>query len=207
MSLNTNTWNRLRYTFYLPVYDLIADRAFRKYRQRSIKLLQAQPDDNILIVGAGTGLDLPYLRGYTRITANDITPGMITKLKARAEQLAIPVEAHVMDGQQLAYPDNSFDAVLLHLIIAVIPDPIACIREVEQVLKPGGAVMVFDKFLPDGQKPSLLRRLFNQVASTLFSDVNRSIGSIVSHTSLQMELNEPAAFGGTFRVVRLRKPF
>lgn len=207
MSLNTNTWNRLRYTFYLPVYDLIADRAFRKYRQRSIKLLQAQPDDNILIVGAGTGLDLPYLRGYARITANDITPGMITKLKVRAEQLAIPVEAHVMDGQQLAYPDNSFDAVLLHLIIAVIPNPVACIREVERVLKPGGAVMVFDKFLTDGQKPSLLRRLFNQVASTLFSDVNRSIGSIVSHTSMQVELNEPAAFGGTFRIVRLRKPF
>ncbi|PKV76319.1 class I SAM-dependent methyltransferase [Pontibacter ramchanderi] len=206
MSVNTNTWNRLRYTFYLPIYDLIADRIFRKHRKRSIELLQVHPDDAILIVGAGTGLDLPYLKGYTRITANDITPGMITKLKARAEQLAIPVEAHVMDGQKLSYPDNSFDAVVLHLIIAVIPDPVACIREVERVLKPSGTVVVFDKFLPDGQKPSLLRRLFNQVASTLFSDVNRSIGNIVSHTSLQMELNEPAAFGGTFRIVRLRKP-
>ncbi|MDX5417967.1 MAG: methyltransferase domain-containing protein [Hymenobacteraceae bacterium] len=206
MSLNTNTWNRLRYTVYLPIYDLIADRVFRKYRKRSIQLLQAKPDDAILIVGAGTGLDLPYLQGYTHITANDITPGMITKLKARAEKLAIPVDAHVMDGQQLTYADNSFDAVILHLIIAVIPDPVACIREVERVLKPGGTVMIFDKFLPDGQKPSLLRRLVNQVASTLFSDINRSIGNIVSHTSLQVELNEPAAFGGTFRIVRLRKP-
>ncbi|MBF8963038.1 methyltransferase domain-containing protein [Pontibacter sp. FD36] len=205
MSLNTNTWNRLRYTLYLPIYDLIADRIFRKHRQRSIELLQAKPDDAILIIGAGTGLDLPYLQGYTRITANDITPGMITKLKVRADKLGIPVEAHVMNGQQLAYADNSFDAVILHLIIAVIPDPIACIMEVERVLKPGGTVMVFDKFLPDGQKPSLLRRLFNQVASTLFSDVNRSIGKIVRHTSLQVELNEPAAFGGTFRIVRLRK--
>lgn len=206
MSLNTNTWNRLRYTFYLPIYDLIADRIFRKHRRRSLELMQARPDDSILIVGAGTGLDLPYLQGYTHITANDITPGMITKLKVRAKKLGIPVDAHVMDGQQLSYPDNSFDAVILHLIIAVIPDPVACIREVERVLKPGGTVMVFDKFLPDGQKPSLPRRLFNQVASTLFSDVNRSIGSIVSHTGLQVELNEAAAFGGTFRVVRLRKP-
>ncbi|EJF11700.1 class I SAM-dependent methyltransferase [Pontibacter sp. BAB1700] len=206
MSLNTNSWNRLRYTFYLPVYDLIADRIFRRYRKRSIELLKAKPDDAILIVGAGTGLDLPYLQGYAHITANDITPGMITKLKVRAEKLGIPVDAQVMDGQQLRYPDNSFDAVILHLIIAVIPDSVACIREVERVLKPGGTVMVFDKFLPDGQQPSLLRRLFNQVSSTLFSDVNRSIGNIVSHTSLQMELNEPAAFGGTFRIVRLRKP-
>ncbi|MBX0332610.1 methyltransferase domain-containing protein [Pontibacter sp. HSC-14F20] len=205
MSFNTNTWNRLRYTLYLPIYDLVADRIFRRYRKRSIELLQAKPDDTILIVGAGTGLDLPYLQSYTRITANDITPGMITKLKSRAEKLGVPFEAHVMNGQQMTYADYSFDAVILHLIIAVIPDPVACIREVERVLKPGGTVIVFDKFLPDGQQPSLLRRLFNQVASTLFSDVNRSIGTIVGHTSLQVELNEPAAFGGTFRIVRLRK--
>ena len=206
MSLNTNTWNRLRYTLYLPVYDLIADRIFRKYRKRSIELLQAKPTDSILLLGAGTGLDLPYLQGYTQLTAIDITPGMIAKLKERAAKLVIPVDARVMNGQQLDFADNRFDAVVLHLIIAVIPDPVACIREVERVLKPGGTVIVFDKFLPDGQKPSLLRRFFNQVASTLFSDINRSIGRIVNHTSLQVELNEPAAFGGTFRIVRLRKP-
>ncbi|MBC5772817.1 class I SAM-dependent methyltransferase [Pontibacter sp. KCTC 32443] len=205
MSLNTNTWNRLRYTLYLPIYDLIADRIFRKYRKRSVELLAAKPDDAILILGAGTGLDLPYLQGYTNLTAIDITPGMITKLQERAEKLRIPVDARVMNGQQLEFADNSFDAVIAHLILAVIPDPIACIKEVERVLKPGGTVMVFDKFLPDGQQPSILRRFFNQIASALFSDINRSIGAIVSHTSLTIELNEPAALNGTFRLVRLRK--
>ncbi|GHA54737.1 class I SAM-dependent methyltransferase [Pontibacter akesuensis] len=207
MSLNTNTWNRLRYTLYLPIYDFVADRIFRKYRKRSVQLLGAKPEDAILILGAGTGLDLPYLQGCTNLTANDITPGMIFKLKQRAEKLQIPVDAKVMNGQKMTFADAAFDAVMLHLILAVIPDPVACIKEVERVLKPGGTVMVFDKFLPDGQKPSALRRLLNQVASTLFSDINRSMGSIISHTSLQQELNEPAALGGAFRIVRLRKPF
>ncbi|MCX2740214.1 class I SAM-dependent methyltransferase [Pontibacter anaerobius] len=206
MSLNTNAWNRLRYTLYLPIYDFVADRIFRKYRKRSVQLLGAKPDDAILILGAGTGLDLPYLHGYTNLTAIDITPGMITKLKQRAEELQIPVNAQVMNGQQLEFADGSFDAVIAHLILAVIPDPIASIKEVERVLKPGGTVMVFDKFLPDGQTPSPLRRLLNQFASTLFSDINRSIGNIIHPTSLQQELNEPAALGGTFRLVRLRKP-
>ncbi|OKL40562.1 phosphatidylethanolamine N-methyltransferase [Pontibacter flavimaris] len=205
MSLNTNAWNRLRYTLYLPIYDFIADRIFRKYRQRSVQLLEAKPNNAILILGAGTGLDLPYLQGYTNLTAIDITPGMVSKLKQRADELQIPVNAQVMNGQQLAFPNASFDAVILHLILAVIPDPVACIKEVERVLKPGGTVMVFDKFLADGQKPSILRRLLNQVASTLFSDINRSIGNIVRHTSLSIELNEPAALKGTFRIVRLRK--
>jgi ubiquinone/menaquinone biosynthesis C-methylase UbiE len=205
MSINTNTWNRLRYTLYLPVYDLVADRVFRKYRARSIALLQAKPTDAVLILGAGSGLDLPYLQGQANLTAIDITPGMIAKLKERAAALQLPVQAQVMDGQKLLFEDNSFDAVVLHLILAVIPDPVACIKEVERVLRPGGTVMVFDKFLSDGQKPSLLRRFLNQIVGTLFSDINRSIGSLVAHTSLQVELNEPAALRGAFRIVRLVK--
>jgi len=206
MGLNTNTWNRIRYTIYLPVYDLVADRIFRKYRRRSIKLLKAKPGDRILIVGAGTGLDLPYLQGYGQLTAIDLTPGMISRLRQRAEKLHLPVQALVMDGQQLAFADSSFDAVLLHLILAVVPEPVACLKEVERVLKPGGTVMVFDKFLAEGQAPSGLRRLLNQLTGTLFSDINRRIGDIVSHTSLQIELNEPAALGGMFRLIYLRKP-
>ena len=206
MGINTNTWNRVRYTVYIPVYDFVADRVFRKYRQRSVSLLQASPTDAILLLGAGSGLDLPYLRNYTNLTAIDLTPGMLAKLEKRAQHLNLPVRAAVMDGQELRFADASFDAVILHLILAVIPDPVACLREVERVLKPGGTVMVFDKFLPDGVTPSLLRRLLNQVASTLFSDINRRLGDIVRHTALYPELNEPAALGGAFRIVRLRKP-
>ncbi|MHA6247348.1 class I SAM-dependent methyltransferase [Pontibacter sp. CAU 1760] len=206
MGLNTNAWNRLRYTLYLPIYDLVADRFFRRCRKRSVALLGAHSTDELLILGAGSGLDLPYLQDYPNITAIDITPGMIALLQKRAERLGIPVKAKVMDGQALMFADASFDAVLLHLILAVIPDPVACLQEAERVLKPGGTVMVFDKFLSDGVQPSPVRRLLNQIASTLFSDINRSIGSIVSHTSLQVELNEPAALGGTFRLIRLRKP-
>ena len=206
MSLNTNTWNRIRYTLYLPVYDLIAGKVFKKYRKHSVLLLQAAPDDKILLIGAGTGLDLEFLTNYTHLTAIDITPGMIGKLKERAEKLHLQVDARVMDGQKLLFDDNSFDAVLLHLILAVIPDPVACIKEVERILRPGGSVMVFDKFLADGQQPSIFRRLANKVASTLFSDINRSIRDIVSHTPLQVEFNEPAALNGTFRLIKLKKP-
>jgi phosphatidylethanolamine/phosphatidyl-N-methylethanolamine N-methyltransferase len=205
MSFNNNTWNRIRYTLYLPVYDLIAGKIFERYRRRSIELLQAKPTDSVLLCGAGTGLDLKFMQNYKCLTAIDITPGMITKLKERAKKLGLLVDAQVMDGQKLQFADNSFDAVLLHLILAVIPDPVACIKEVERVLKPGGTIMIFDKFIPDGQQPGLLRKIGNKFATILFSDINRSVGTIISHTSLHLELNESAALKGAFRIIRLRK--
>jgi phosphatidylethanolamine/phosphatidyl-N-methylethanolamine N-methyltransferase len=40
-----------------------------------------------------------------------------------------------MDGQDLIFEDKTFDYVILHLILAVIPDPEKCLLEVERVLK------------------------------------------------------------------------
>ena len=51
-----------------------------------------------------------------------------------------------------------------------------------------------------------MRRLLNLVTGTLFSDINRRLGPIVHGTTLRVERNEPAAFGGVFRSITLSKP-
>lgn len=89
-------------------------------------------------MGAGTGADLPFIPATVQITAVDITQVMLQRLRQRATSLGMTVDVQVMDGQALEFSSEQFDAVILHLILAVIPDPIACIREVERVLKPGG---------------------------------------------------------------------
>ena len=86
MKINTNRWNKIRYTVYLPIYDAVAS-VFSGYRKQSIDLLKLTEKQRILIVGAGTGADLEYLEGQTDITAIDLTPGMISRLKIRAEKL------------------------------------------------------------------------------------------------------------------------
>ena len=111
----------------------------------------------------------------------------------------------VMDGQSLDFENESFDKVILHLIIAVIPDPIVCIKEAERVLKPGGQIALFDKFVPKGQKVSLLRRATNGLTNLLFSDITRSFESIVSQTNLVALTDEDAGFNGNFRIILLEK--
>ena len=196
------SWNRLRYTLWAPFYDRVA--IFRRQRRRSIDLLGLQTGERVLVVGAGTGADLPFIPAGVEVLATDLTPAMLARARPRVRP---GIELQVMDGQSLDLPDASFDAVILHLIVAVIPDPVACVREAARVLKPGGRIAVFDKFLPDGERPSAARRLANLVTGTLFTDINRRLGEILERSAapLAVEHDEPALLGGAFRILLLRK--
>lgn len=204
MGINTNKWNKIRYTFYTPGYNLIAG-IFRNSRKKSIDSLDFKKDYKVLIIGAGTGLDLEFLPKNCDIIATDITPSMIEKLKKENAKLNGSVRAIVMDGQSLNFADNSFDIILLHLILAVIPDPEKCIKEAERVLKKGGQIAVFDKFVRKDKKVSLVRRIANTFTNLLFSDITRDFESIQKHTKLKVISDEEADFNGNFRLIRLHK--
>ena len=200
-------WNRLRYTVWAPAYDVIARAAgFDTARRLSIERLRLTAGDRVLIAGAGTGLDLDFLPSDLDVTAIDVTRAMLKHLERRAAGIGLSVTARIMDARQLAFPDSSFDAVVMHLILAVMPEPERGVSEAVRVLKPGGRIAVFDKFLGDEERPSLKRRLFNAFAKPLFSDLNRRLGRLIAGTPLVVEHDEAVAFGGTYRVVTLMNP-
>lgn len=200
MRVNTNSWNRIRYGLISPFYDVVG-RLLDRGRRLSIKLVDPKPGEHILIIGAGTGLDFPYLPRDAHITAVDLTPAMLQRAETRARKLNLPVSLHVMDAHRLDLPDASFDVVLLHLILAVVPDPHACIREAARVLRPGGRIGIFDKFLPDNTRPSLIRRLLGYITDALFSDINRQVEPLLSEAGLVQIRNESANLGQIFKVV------
>lgn len=204
MNPNTNPWNRVRYGLYAPFYDLIAGRLDRG-RRRVIEMLRLQPGERLLIVGAGTGLDFPYLPPNVLVTAVDLSPAMLRKAEDRARDSGLEVNCSVMDAHNLHFQDGSFDAVLLNLILAVVPNPHAAIRESSRVLRPGGRAGIFDKFLPDGGQASLVRRAAGAVTNVLFTDINRQLGPLLAEADLVKENEEPSLLGGTFKVVVARK--
>jgi ubiquinone/menaquinone biosynthesis C-methylase UbiE len=203
VTINTNRWNRLRYTLYAPLYDRIV--RLERPRRRSIELLALRPGERVLIDGAGTGADLDFIPSGVEVVATDLTPAMVERIRARAARLGREVDARVMDAHKLDFPDGSFDAVILHLIVAVVPEPERAVREAARVLRPGGRVAVFDKFVPEGRSPSPLRRGLNVIANALFSDVTRTLGPLLVGTGLEVARREPALLGRTFEIALLRK--
>lgn len=199
-------WNRLRYSLWAPVYDRMATAAgFDAARRSSIARLELPPGARVLLIGAGTGLDLEYLPPDADVTAIDVTPAMLRRLEGRAAATGRRVTARVMDARHLDFPDAVFDGVVMHLILAVMPEPARGLAEAARVLKPGGRVAVFDKFLRDDERASSRRRLLNALAKPLFSDMNRRLGPIVAATPLVLVHDEPAAFGGMYRIATLEK--
>jgi ubiquinone/menaquinone biosynthesis C-methylase UbiE len=112
----------------------------------------------------------------------------------------------IMDGHDLAVRSASCDAVVLHLILAVIPDPVRCLREAARVLRPGGRVVVFDKFARS-RRPSAALRLVNLITRPLATDVTRSFEDIFERSAVPLrgESDQPALLGGVFRHILLRK--
>lgn len=111
-----------------------------------------------------------------------------------------------MDGHCLRFEDNRFDKIILHLIVAVIPNPVLCLREAERVLKTGDKLAVFDKFLAPGKKLTRRRKWLNYLTNALFSDINRDFEALVESTNLKIVSDDAADFGGNFRIIILTKP-
>ena len=99
---------------------------------------------HVLDIATGTGLsaEAALAVGPTgHVTAADISPAMVAKARERLDD-APNVSLSVEDGQALAFPDESFDAVLCNLGLMFFPDPVRGLIEFRRVLRPGGRVAV-----------------------------------------------------------------
>jgi len=201
--MQTNRLNRLRYRLYAPVYDRVAA-PLERGRERAIERLDLTADDRVLILGCGPGVDLEYLPADADVTAVDITPAMVERTERRAAELGREVDARVGDAGDLPFDDGAFDAVLLHLVLSVVPDPEAVAAETARVLAPNGRVSVFDKFVTAGTEPPLARRVLNPVARVLFSDITRPLEPLFADTDL--ELGERESFLGGLYTVTVARP-
>jgi ubiquinone/menaquinone biosynthesis C-methylase UbiE len=96
-----------------------------------------------LEIGSGTGyfsLNLVQLGIVERLTATDISPGMLSRLSNTAEALGLKAETVATEAEELPFEDESFDLVFGHAVLHHIPDLDRAFAEFRRVLRPGGAI-------------------------------------------------------------------
>ncbi len=136
------------YRLFSGSYDIVFGPVFHPGRKEAVRIANDRPGQHILEVGVGTGLSLPHFRADSRVTGIDVSEEMLAKARRRAERLRLShVEGlHLMDAENLEFPNNSFDAVLALYVASVVPNPARFAAEMRRVCIPGGTIVVVNHF-------------------------------------------------------------
>tara|TARA_B100000787_G_C16156771_1_gene279349 strand:+ start:108 stop:956 length:849 start_codon:yes stop_codon:yes gene_type:complete len=94
-------------------------------------------DINILDVGSSNGSFVSIAKGLG-LQAEGVDPSE----KAVAAGLKKGLKLHIGFLNDVAFSDNSFDAITLHEVIEHVADPVSLLKECARVLRPGGILLV-----------------------------------------------------------------
>jgi ubiquinone/menaquinone biosynthesis C-methylase UbiE len=190
------------YTLLAPVYDLFVGPALRAARRASLSALPREGHATVLLDGVGTGLDLPWLAPAHSYVGLDLTRAMLVRAIRRAAALEfLPVRG---DSLALPFRDASFDHAVLHLILAVVPDAARALAEAARVVRPGGSLLVLDKFLRPGQRAPL-RRMINPLAARVATRTDVVFEEALARVPQVRVVSDKPVGWGWFRVIRLQR--
>ena len=103
----------------------------------------APASGDVLEIGFGTGLNLRhYPASVRRLCAVDPMDALQQRVAERIAAAPFPIERHQLraDGR-LPFDAARFDCAAMTWTLCTIPDPIAALRELRRVLKPGAALL------------------------------------------------------------------
>lgn len=129
--------------YIFPVVLDIATKPLKPQRQQTIALATGR----VLEIGIGTGANLPfYSQKVSEIIGIEPELAMLKKAELMVKQAPSNalVKLAVGDAHHLEFADNSFDTVIMCLVLCTIPNPLQALKEAYRVLKPDGQLLFLE---------------------------------------------------------------
>lgn len=124
----------------------------QRWRRRAAAAAAVHPTDVVLDLACGTG-DLSLLlqrRVSTPVTGADFTWEMLPIAARKTAKRHAAARYVCADALRLPFADATFDAVTIAFGIRNLDDPVAGLREMARVVRPGGRVVVLEFGQPTG---------------------------------------------------------
>lgn len=123
-----------------------------KWRKRVVAIIKKREPKNILDIASGTGdLAINLVKtGAEKIVGLDISPGMLEvgREKVLERNLGNKVEMILGDSENLAFDENTFDAVTVAFGVRNFETLEKGLAEILRVLKPNGTFVVLETSVP-----------------------------------------------------------
>ena len=133
----------------------------RGWRREAVRLCGAGPGDRVLDCATGTGdLALSFKRAVGAsglVVGTDFCAEMLASAPGKARKAGLEVQFEVADALALPFASGSFDITSIGFGIRNVDDPVACLREMARVVRPGGRVVVLEFGQPRGAFGALFR--------------------------------------------------
>jgi len=157
--------------------------------QREIVVPQARGE--VLEIGIGSGLNLPFYDSSTVSNVWGLEPSAEMRVKAArvAAKVDIPVSFLGLSGEEIPLENASVDTVLVTYTLCTIPDVAAALQQMRRVLKPDGKLI----FCEHGLAPDASVRRWQNGLNPIWGKVsggcnlNRPIDALVKQAGFEIE--------------------
>lgn len=205
VDLKATALTRARYQRISRFYDRMEAMIEQRVRGWRRKQWQLVNGPRVLEVGVGTGKNMEFWPAGKKITAIDLTSGMLEIARQRLEQLERDDDLRLGDVQSLEFASGTFDTVVATFVFCSVPDPVLGLREVARVVRPGGQVLLLEHVRIDRRVIGAIMDIIAPLIVRLYgAHINRRTLKNVQAAGLHIERVENLDSMGMFKLIIAR---